>query len=630
MNNIPQKSESDYIKTSVDPKTGKIITNASGPNAAQNHKKAFWRSVLGGIAIMAVGASLGILLYRDKEKADTKSTITKDNNKTDNKIRKNHEAAKDAINVDTAKTQNDIELHHERTANNIDFDNARTDNLLRLEEARSEREQSKTIEFQQRCMDRLKEKRLTTEELVNRKTQLSRIHPSKQEQLTFNPAHPYAKGGFLSFYDYFNSTRGWSMPNLPPLLSTVIDEHFPYGFNVPAFFTCLSVLGAYCFSSLRADFHGATQTPTIFVIIEGSSGSGKGVFNRLYNMLAERFIEHDNKWLNIQNRSANYKIIQTLSVKITRAKYAERQYGNQDVFTFMFCAEIDSVKKLFRENGLGDDFIRLDFDNGLFESDNCRKDVQHGYRPIYNNFVFTGTPQTIASFIEGKVENGDAPRIIWADIPEAEFDDSRFTMPDDDTKKTILDELDRLQEQYSYRRNEDGNEFRCPDTHMNLTYVQIALDEWSSKQKSMYEKDCQKARPEQYRRISTIAFRCAMVLHALWGFPQDEETRQKVVVLTQYIADYVMERYIYKFGHFHNAKEQPHQVVSKRGVYKEIPENVIADWVMRNRVIGSDGKPVEGYGTFAREWNTAHPGLHIAKDTVKRRMAAYRNNHPDE
>lgn len=627
MNNIPQKSELDHIETSVDPKTGKISTNASGPNAAQNHKKAFWRSVLGGIAIMAVGASLGILLYRDKKKADTKSTITKDNNKTDNKIRKNHEAAKDAINVNTAKTQNDIELHHERTADNIDFDNAHTDNLLRLEEARSEREQTKTIEIQQRCMDRLKEQRLKTEELVHRKNQLSRIHPPKQDKLTFNPTHPYAKDQAQAFYDWFTVRYG-VIQVLPPLLDTVICG-VPYGFDIPALFTCLSVLGAYCFSSLRADFHGATQTPTIFVIIEGSSGSGKGVFNRLYNMLAERFIEHDNKWLNIQNRFEIYKIIQTLSVKITRAKYAERQYGNQDVFTFMFCAEIDSVKNLFRENGLGDDFIRLDFDNGLFESDNCRKDVQHGYRSIYNNFVFTGTPQTIASFIEGKVENGDAPRIIWSDIPEAEFDNSSFTMPDDKKKNAVLDELDRFQEQYSYRRNGVDNEFRCPDTHMNLNYVQIALDEWSSKQKSMYEKDCQKARPEQYRRISTIAFRCAMVLHALWGFPQDEETRQKVVVLTQYIADYVMERYIYKFGHFHNAKDQPRQVVSKRGVYKEIPENVIADWVMRNRVIGSDGKPVEGYGTFAREWCEAHPDYIITRDTVKRRMMDYRKRHPD-
>lgn len=630
MKNKPQRRKSDYIETSVDPRTGIIRTHTSGPSAAKNHKTVFWRNVIGGIVLLVVGTGLGLVVSIRKKKEDSKASKDIDNNKTNNEIRKNYEAAADAVKVDTVKTQNDIEQHHEKTADNIEFDNAHTDNLLRIEEARREREQAKTTEAQRRSKDKLKEQRLKTEELVNRKTQLSRIHPSKQEQLTFNPAHPYAKGGFLSFYDYFNSTRGRSMPDLPPLLSTVIDEHFPYGFDVPAFFTCLSVLGAYCFSSLRADFHGATQTPTIFVIIEGSSGSGKGVFNRLYNMLAERFIEHDNKWLNIQNRFAVYKIIQTLSVKITRAKYAERQYGNQDVFTFMFCVEIDSVRNLFRENGLGDDFIRLDFDNGLFESDNCRKDVQHGYRPIYNNFVFTGTPQTIASFIEGKVESGDAPRIIWTDIPEAEFDDSRFTMPDDDTKKTILDELDRLQEQYSYRRNEDGNEFRCPDTHMNLTYVQIALDEWSSKQKSLYEKDCQKARPEQYRRISTIAFRCAMVLHALWGFPQDEETRQKVVALTQYIADYVMERYVYKFGHFHNAKEKPCKVARNRGVYKEIPESVIADWVMRNKAIGDDGKPVEGYGTFAREWNTAHPGLHIAKDTVKRRMVAYRNNHPDE
>ena len=116
-----------------------------------------------------------------------------------------------------------------------------------------------------------------------------------------------------------------------------------------------------------------------------------------------------------------------------------------------------------------------------------------------------------------------------------------------------------------------------------------------------------------------------MVLHALWGFPKDEETQQKVVTLTKYLANYIMERYIYKFGHIHNKQSQSASPkVSERGAFKEVPDNVIADWVRRNKVLGADGKPKEGYGTFAKEWNNSHPNNPISKDTVKRRMDRYK------
>lgn len=596
------------------------------------------RNIRIGIIVVETAANivLGLLAYRfnkklNRAKADDQIRVDKaraesqkdvDIQKTINDINAGHEATKDAMVLHSAKNQDDIEKNHEKTKDDIDLENARTINHLRLEEARMEREQTKTKEAQQRAKDRHKERQLK-HELENRKSQLNR----QSKKVTFNPTHPYVKGKYPAFYDWFYAGHG-EMPNLPPLLTTLI-VGCPYGFDIPALFTCLSVLGAYCFSSLRADYHGSTQTPTIFVVIEGPSGSGKGLFEKMYKMLAKRFIEHDAKYFNASKDSAYKHIVQTLSVNITRAKYAERQYISQLVFFFIFCTEMDSLIAFLRMNGLGNDFFRHAFDNDAFEYDNCRKEAHHGHRPIFNNFVITGTPQTVGNFIDGKVENGDAPRFIWSDIPGFEFEDCNYTEPSESDMGAILDKLDDYQRQYTYYTDSDGNEVRCPDTCIDMRYVQTALDEWSTKQKSMYEKDCQKARPEQYRRISTIAFRCAMILHALWGFPQDEETRKKVVALTQYIADYIMERYVYKFGHFHNAIEQPLKTVSNRGVYKEVPEIVIADWVMRNKAIGDDGKPLEGYGTFAGEWNTAHPDYTITRDTVKRRMMDYRKRHPD-
>lgn len=296
----------------------------------------------------------------------------------------------------------------------------------------------------------------------------------------------------------------------------------------------------------------------------------------------------------------------------------------------MFGEEIDSAKDTARKKVLGDEFIRLSFDNALFEYDTSRKDVPHGFYHIYNNFVFTGTPQTVNNFINGKVENGEASRIIWCDVPKISSKERKFNEPDEATMESILDELDTYQKNYTYSTDASGNEVRCPDYEIDMEYVQDALDEWVSEQEELGNVDGQAARLEHTGRISTIAFRCAMILCALWGFPEDAQTRRKVVTLTLYIADYIMERYVYKFGQFHNDSSlRLGQYSPKASGRIDIPDSQVADWVRRNKVLGSDGKPKEGYGTFAKEWKERHPGSPVSKDTVKRRMREYREQHPE-
>ena len=598
----------------------------------------------GGLIALQLAADVYFIhrLYKEKKelnRAKTDDTIREndakaenqkdvDTQKTNNDIKAGHEATKDAMELHNAKTQDDIERSHVKTADNIEYDNAHTDNLIRMEEARSNRERRKTEEAQQRSKDRLKAERERTNVLVRRKKQLNKVQATKTGT-NYNPTHPFARSNYLAFYDWYFMNFGLLQElSLPPMLKTLI-AGCPLGFEIPALFTILSVLGAYVFSGLRANYHGTKQSPTILVVIEGEAGSGKGMFKKIHEILAKRFMEREQCHYNDIDSSEKNHIVQTLSVKITKAKYAKRLSINGITATFMICEEIDSAKGINRGNGLGEDYIRLSFDNGMFEYDNCGSAKYAGRHPIHNNFVLTGTPQTVAGFIKGKVESGDASRIIWADILNEQFGDCQYNEPFEIEK--ILDELDTFHNQYTITTDTDGNDVPCQEKEIDLSYVQSALAEWSEEQKEKYKKDNQHARPDQYRRISTIAFRCAMVLHALWGFPKDEETQQKVVTLTKYLANYIMERYIYKFGHIHNKQSQSASPkVSERGAFKEVPDNVIADWVRRNKVLGADGKPKEGYGTFAKEWNNSHPNNPISKDTVKRRMDRYKKNHPEK
>ena len=612
----------------------------------QSKKNNTWAYIKGVLIALQLAADVCFIHMLNKEKkeldrAQTDNRIREneakaekqkevDTTKTHNDIDAGHAATKDAIELHNAKTHDEIEKNHEKTDDNIKYDNAHTGNLIRMEKARSDREKCKTEEGQKRSKDRLKAEEKRTAILVKRKERLSNV-PTTKPCYNYNQTHPFAKSSFHAFYNWYYLTFGFlqDLP-LPPMLWTLI-AGCPFGFDIPAVFTILSVLGAYCFSSLRADFHGTKQPPTIFVIIEGPAGSGKSEFKRIYKMLAARFIEHDKKYSYIPKNAVNGHIVQTLSVEVTKAKYAQRLYWNRGVHTFFYCEEIDTAKSLLRKNGLGDEYIRKAFDNGSFDYDTCSAGKYTGSYSIFTNLVLTGTPQTVGDFFDGNVENGEASRFICCDIPDAKFDYFSYSEPLSNELIKILDELDSFHDHYTFTTDTDGNEVPCQETLIDLSYAQSALEDWKREQGERYKKDNQHARPDQYKRISTIAFRCAMVIHALWGFPKDKETQQKVVTLTKYLANYIMERYIYKFGHIHNIQSQfASQKVSERGIYKEVPEDVVADWIRRNKVLGADGKPIEGYGTFAKEWNDSHPNNPISKDTVKRRMNRYTKSHPEK
>ena len=252
--------------------------------------------------------------------------------------------------------------------------------------------------------------------------------------------------------------------------------------------TILSVLGVYCFSRLRASYYGTKQSPTLLVVIEGASGSGKSCFKKLFELLATRYIQHDNECYNAQQEVAAKYIIQTLTSKITSAKYAQRLRNSQEVHTFMFNEEIDTVKNIFRGNGLGEDYLRLAFDNDLFDYDNKTAREFAGHYHIFNNFVFTGTPQTVSNFFRKRVENGDASRIVNCDIPSSEFEDVQYILPTNQEKTEILDELDGYHDLYTFMVGEDGDETACPETVIDLSYVQEALDAWGKEQEKNTKK----------------------------------------------------------------------------------------------------------------------------------------------
>lgn len=91
----------------------------------------------------------------------------------------------------------------------------------------------------------------------------------------------------------------------------------------------------------------------------------------------------------------------------------------------------------------------------------------------------------------------------------------------------------------------EGEDVAAPEHFIDLAYVNDSLKKWLDRQ----EKKNEPARNAVARRYGEMAFHCAIVLHMLWGEPEEgNANREKVVKLTLYLADYLIERFLKKFS----------------------------------------------------------------------------------
>ncbi len=90
-----------------------------------------------------------------------------------------------------------------------------------------------------------------------------------------------------------------------------------------------------------------------------------------------------------------------------------------------------------------------------------------------------------------------------------------------------------------------GKNKAAQETTIDLGYINIALDEWLHKQDNLSKNDS--ARASVARRYAAMAFHCAIILHMMSN-PSSHSERKKVEKLTIYLADYLIESFLNKYG----------------------------------------------------------------------------------
>ena len=361
------------------------------------------------------------------------------------------------------------------------------------------------------------------------------------------------EGEGVDFIDDFDSKfERPSLTRFPAILGFIL-SNLPAGYQVPMLFHLLSMFGALCFSKIRALYlDGKRHAPNLQVIIEGGWGQGKAKFEDLFHILFDRVIASDRTKLMEANnpskaKNAPHAIIQTAGIGLTRAKMFDVLADNQEVHIYIFESEIKAlVNSLKGTGGITTDHLRKAFENGLVYQNNKLSTSKSGNYPIYLNYTITGTMGDTGRFIEKELEGGTLSRIAWTAIPEAgkelenlEFDAAEVNL--------FRNKIDNWRNIYCYTTDANGNDVPCNETDIDLSYLFPPLKKWLDQQYDQSVKENNPARRNVRARSACIAFHCAMVLHQLYDQPMTAEDKQEVIEATIYLANYVIERFLFKF-----------------------------------------------------------------------------------
>ena len=431
----------------------------------------------------------------------------------------------------------------------------------------------------------------------------------------------------------------FTMPTLPPFLTQIMSG-VPMGYEEPMLFHLLTMLGAMCFSKVRAKYSdGNTHAANLQVIVEGNWGAGKAKFEQMFKVLFERIIDSSRNKIDLLSDPSYTTplIVQTTGIGTSMSKLVDILAGNQGCHMYIFNSEVRALYyDLKKGNGLNFDFLRKAFENGDVCRNNKARDSKNGIFSIYLNYTLTGTPADINTSFKKELEGGTLSRIAWTCIPEAGRYPGVLRLPEGKELDYVRDKIDEWAETYCYQRIPGEGDEAVGEVNVDLEYVCKALDDWNDRQYQLSEEEKNPARKDVRMRMAAIAFHCAIVIHMLYDnpAPTNWQKRQKVIDLTLFIADYCIERFLHKFGKAQNLQRRANkeaeyveddtpQAEQSRSSSAQSASQKITDIAELKRL--HDQKDAGGQSLYG--WDKLAEMSGMSASTVKRRVRQYEAEH---
>ena len=374
------------------------------------------------------------------------------------------------------------------------------------------------------------------------------------------------------------------LPPLPPIFKQFC-RIAPNDFKVPTIFALLPVVGTLA-SRLRSYYlDGEKHAPNFTTVIEAPQASGKSFARRIVKVCMEQVEYMDSvsrvaeqQYMMQLKRSKNSKnqpeepeaIIRIIPASVSIAKLLKRLANSKGLHLFSFLEELDTLTKSNKAGAWSQktDIYRNAFDNADYGQEYMSENSYSGIFPVFYNMLSCGTPAAVQRFYHDP-EDGMISRVIFCQIP------SQFGAKMPVFKKLTTFEKNMIQNLCARMNDElccTAEQEVVPEKVLDMTYLNKAFGRWNEHQRLESIREVSTSRNVFYRRAAVTGFRAGMIAQYLYG-KDDKETRKNVIRFALFVADYMLNSLLNKFGQSLEKSIKGKEKEVQVDLFKQLPDN---------------------------------------------------------